>query len=168
MSDPIEWMPVKNNDGKKIGAIGWMGDTPVVVVPLYDVADDNKDGSVSMTEKAMWAINPFTTSTSALEVVENARGGYLVTDIANQTNGNYSPKRHSALRKLRAETWMSTGGSLIKEAIWKCSLQRGVGSLGGALGRQLSKSMLGQVAIKKGFSKAIKAAFDEMLSETET
>ena len=164
MSGTIDWMPVKNNWNKRIGAIGWIGDEPALVVPLYDVADEDKDGTVSNTELVMWKLNPFTTSTSALEVVENARGGY-VSDLGSQVNANYRPARHSALKELRSQTWVSTGGSFIREAIWKCSLQRGVGSLGGALGGQLGKNMLTQTAIKKGTTSLVKAAFDQLFEE---
>ncbi len=49
----MDWVIVTDNSGKKVGAIGFIGDTAVVIAAFYADLDGNKDGRVSIGERVV-------------------------------------------------------------------------------------------------------------------
>ncbi|MEK7725184.1 MAG: hypothetical protein AAB336_12585, partial [Acidobacteriota bacterium] len=65
MADTIDWMVVERF-GKQIGAIGFIGDSAVVVVAFYDDYDADKNGKVGWGEWTIGKLSPIGLKGNAL------------------------------------------------------------------------------------------------------
>jgi hypothetical protein len=148
MADAIDWVVIEKF-GRKIGAIGFIGDTASVVVAFYDDRDGDKNGKVSFGEWAANLVSPVKIKGAA--VVEVAMQARVEPDVI---------LRDPAFQIMAANLFTTFAAGLVKEGIYTAYFSFAVSSLAGSVAGRLASNMVASYAIKKGMEKAVKAAYD--------
>lgn len=152
MADTISWFVVKGSTAKgtePIGAVGFLGNDAVIVISFFDDLDGNKDGKVSWGEWAAGKISPISLKNKS--VVEVAMAARYEVDIIMRDPG---------FNQMAAQMFQNFAAGMIADGIFAAYFARGVKMGGGAAAVMVTSSKVKQFVIKKGFEKAVKAAFD--------
>lgn len=151
MADEMSWIVVEKFS-KDIGAIGFIGDSAVVVVAFYDDYDGNKDGKVSWGEWGAGKISPLKLKGSAL--VEVAMQGRADPDVIEKdpTFGNVA-----------MNMFLNFARSLIADGIYAVYFSRAVKGLVSPASALITDNIVKQFAIRKGFEAAVKSAYDSAM-----
>jgi hypothetical protein len=163
MAEKIEWMTVTDRGGKKdIGAVGFLGHDPAIIVVFYDEKDADKSGDVSWGEWVASTLSPISLSgVGKLEVVSRARE-QATLGIAN-SGTPINPSKAQNLRQMQGEQLVSVGQSMILDGIFAAYLSKGVSAGATAAAKKLTTNTIKQFFIRKGFEKAAKESFNAAL-----
>lgn len=148
MANEMEWIPIVKFGKEPIGAVGFLGNDAVAVVAFYDDRDGNKDGKVSWGEAIAAALSPISVEGSA--VTEVAMQARIETKIL---------MRDPSFSQMAANMFANFARGLVLDGIYAVYFSRGVKMAGGGIARTITKNMVKEFVIKKGFEKAVKEAF---------
>lgn len=152
MADMISWCVVKgltSNGTEPIGAVGFLGNDAVIVISFFDDLDGNKDGKVSLGERIAGRLSPISLKNKS--VVEVAMAARNEIDII---------MRDPSFRQMSAQMFQSFAAGMIADGIFAAYFARGVRMGAGAAAVMVTNSKVKQFVIRKGFEKAVKAAFE--------
>lgn len=160
MSNNIEWLAVKDDDGLLIGGIAFDGADPVVVISLFDSKDANKDGEVDKIEWLIGTLGPDgLKGVGVAYVVETARKN-VTANLAGSDGSKLQQDRLHALRILSADKLTKLGQNMIMEGLFKVYFSGPINLAGKRIGLELGASAIKEFAIVKGADFAAKKAFE--------
>lgn len=159
MSNTIDWMIVKDRAGKKeIGAVGFLGDDPAVVVTFFDEKDWNMDGDISLRERASdWLFPLSMKGTVSLEVTARAYDQACLQIVDDLPGAAQKAKK---LRHLEGQKFQAVAANMALDGIFAAYMAPKLTRLGSAIGAHIDAKMVKSVVINAGMKKAAKAAFD--------
>lgn len=143
----IEWVIIDGNGDQAIGAVGFIGHQAVVVVAFYDDLDANKDGKVSLGERAAGMV----LGMEGRAVAEVAMAARLDLDVI---------QRDGSFPEMAANLFVNFARGLVAEGVYLAYFSRGVGNLANVIAGQMTSSTVKQFVIRKGMEKLVKAAYD--------
>lgn len=144
----LEWVLIHKFGKDPIGAVGFLGNDAVTVVAFYDDRDGNQDGDVSLGEKVVSAVFPI-----SLE-------GRSVTEVAMQARIEMDVlKRDASFAQMAAQLYLNFARGLVMDGIYAVYFSRGVKMTGKGLAKLVTSGMVKEMIVRKGFEKAVKAAF---------
>jgi len=146
----LDWIAVQDAFDKKkdIGAVGFVGNDIVTIVSFYDAADANRDGEVSWGE---WLVskNPII-STDGINITEVCQAAKYDMRIL---------QRDASIIDMANKQFMEFATGLVMDGVYAVYFSRGVKMAGGAVAKTITKSMVKQMIIRKGFEKVAKEAY---------
>jgi hypothetical protein len=154
----IEWVEVTDYTGsKKVGAIGFSGDTAVAAVAYFDDADWNQDGQISSVERFF----PRVPVAGKLFF----RKGRAMADVL--TRAMQEPDivlRDPTIGTWRGSVLTELAAGLVMEGVYLVYLRRAV-KQGAARAAQLATSgLVKQYVIRKGMEHVVKGAYEKSIS----
>jgi len=145
----IEWVEVKGIKGKSIGAIGFIGNNAVAVATFIEDEDGNEDGEVSWGEWIASKVSPLSLD------------GYAATKVAMAARVDMDIlMRDPSFNQMAMNMYLNFARGLIADGVWTVYFSRGVNMVGGGVAKIITKGMVKQLVIRKGFEKAVREAFD--------
>jgi hypothetical protein len=149
--EAIEWVPVTGNTGRRIGAVGFIGERVAVAVAFYDDADADQDGSVSLAERAVATLFGRIVSLKGKAITEVVMAARNDPDIMI---------RDPSYRTEAAKQFLDFATGLVFDALYTVYFSRGVKSLATGTAGLVADGVVRQYVIRKGMEKAVKAAYD--------
>ena len=148
----IDWMPVKNNANKVIGAVGFIGDEAVIIASLFDDRDLDQDGKVSFGEKVKSLIPLIGSDGAALAEV----GKYAAHDMDLMM-------RDTQIRAFGYKQFTAYANNLIREGIYITYFQRPISIGSGTLASHVTTGVIKQIAVKQTAKAAVGKAMKSAL-----
>ena len=146
----FDWVTVQDRSGRDIGMVGFIAGDAVAIASLFDGRDADKDGRVSMVERVVWAVSPFSLDGAAIaEVAMQGRHNPLITD------------RDPSFFRMSANIFASFAGNMAVDAVWSVYFKRGVRAAGTGVATVISDNMVKQLVIRKGFERLAREGFDK-------
>jgi hypothetical protein len=151
--DTLDWVIIREFD-RDIGAIGFLGDKAAVVAAFHDDRDANRDGRVSLGERIVFAISPIGMKNQALvNVAMQARLDLRVIE------------RDGSFHAEAMQMFMNFASNAVADGIYAAYFARGVRTASGAVATRMASGAIKQFVIRKGFEKAVKAAYDKAIKQ---
>jgi hypothetical protein len=152
MSAPIDWIVIKDNSNREIGAIGFIGSRAAIVAAFYDDRDANKDGRVSWGEAIVSFISPISLKNRA--VTEVAMAARLEMSVL---------ERDASFHQEAARIYVNFASGLIADGVYAAYFSRGVSAVAKPIAGRVASGMIKQFVIRKGMEKAVKQAYDHVV-----
>lgn len=150
----MDWVIVTDNSGKKVGAIGFIGDTAVVIAAFYADLDGNKDGRVSIGERVVGWISPIPIK------------GMAVTQVAMLARGDSDiVLRDPTFNSLAMNQFFDFARSAIVSGIYTVYFSQAVSSITGAIAGKMTKNFVAQYVIRKGMETTVKAEYTRVMQQ---
>jgi hypothetical protein len=150
----IEWVPVSGNAGRRIGAIGFIGNDVAIVAAYYDDRDGDQNGTVSWGEAVVAFMSPIKLDGRA--VTEVAMAARADPDIV---------LRDATFAQEAARMFVAFAGGLIKDGIYTVYFSRAVKAAGAGIAARVADGMVKQFVVRKGFEAAVKKAYDAAMKQ---
>ena len=146
----IEWMVVQDSwTGKKIGAVGFMGDEIATIVAFYEDKDADEDGKVSKKEKVFQFF-----SMKGKSLTKVAAHAYANPDIL---------MRDPSIAKWRGDLLTKFARGLWVEGVYKAWFAMGISAVAGGVASGITKSAIKSFVIKKTLEKTVEAAYKKRM-----
>jgi hypothetical protein len=145
----IDWYVVTGSDGKKIGALGFIGDKVAIIAAFYDDRDGDEDGNVSWGEAVVAFLSPL--SLKGRAVTEVAMAARNDIDVISKDPSFYQES---------ARMFIGFAGNLIKDGIYTVYFSQAVSALAGQVAGAVTSSIIKQFVIRKGFEAAVRKVYD--------
>lgn len=153
----IEWVLVPGPGGRAIGAIGFIGNEPAVVVAFTEDADGNRDGTVDWGEWLCARISPVHLDGKAvLEVAMTAR--YLPA-IA---------ERGPAFDRWVGEDFVNFAGGLVVDAFYVAYFSQALQVLTGGIAGAIGGGLVREYVMRRGMEAAIHRIYDATVRDAVT
>ncbi len=153
----LEWVAVSSAyNGKRIGAIGFVGDTAVVAVSFFDDADWNEDGKLSALE----------TMGPRIPLVGNLffRRGRAITQVVLAARGEADVMlRDPSFGREAAKQFTDFATGLVFSGLYTVYFSRAVSTLAGGAARAVADGVVKQYIVRKGMEKLAEAAYNEAM-----
>jgi len=146
----IEWVTIKKWAPEPIGAIGFIDNDVVAVVAFFDDRDGDKDGDVSLFERAAFMLSPV--SMKGGNVVEVAMQARVDMDVV---------MRDPSFDRMAMQMFVNFAQGLVMDGIYAAYFSRGVSMAGKGVAKMITGNMIKGFVIRKGFESAVKKAFKE-------
>ena len=140
----LDWVIIRYR-GKKIGAIGFVGNTAAVICSFFDPRDYNRDGDVSFGERIVGYLSPVNVEKLGIvEIVQAAKGEELVYT----RDGTFElMANHMAIHFFK---------ELAAEGAFTAWLGRSLAAVDAAIPAAMRGSALKQMVIRKGMKPVLK------------
>lgn len=148
MADTIDWVVITKY-GKQIGAVGFIGDTAVVVTAFYQNLDGNQDGKVSIGEWIAGKLSPFNLKGKA--IVEVAMQARIEDDVA---------LRDPTFQTMAANLFTHFAKGLISQGIYAVYFGQAISAIAAPIAGRMASNMVAQFAIRKGMETTVKTAYN--------
>lgn len=145
----VEWIVIKRFDAKQIGAIGFVNGEAAMIVAFYDDRDGDQDGKVSWGEAIAAKLSPV--SLEGRAVVEVAMAARTNLDVV---------QRDASFAQDAVKMWLNFAVRLTLDGIYAIYFARGVKMTGNGIAKVVTKNAVKGFAVRKGFEKAVKEAFE--------
>lgn len=145
----IEWILIKKFGPDPIGAVGLLNNQVVTIVAFHDDRDANRDGNVSAGEWLVSKISPI-----SLE-------GRNVAEVAMQAR--VEPEvimRDSGFPQAAAQIFLNFARGLLLDGVYAVYFARGVKMTGAGIAKTVTRSMIKEFMIRKGFETVVREAFN--------
>jgi hypothetical protein len=154
--DDLDWYIVEGLAGRKIGALGFLGDEVVVITSFYDDRDGNRDGSVSIPERVVYFLSPLKTKGSA--VVDVAMAARDDVEVSGRDPEFYQLANTLFLRFARG---------LVTDGAYTAWMGVSISMAAGAVSRELATGIVKQFVIKKGMEAPVKMALKKAMGRPD-
>ena len=146
----IEWKIIKDSFTKsEVGALCIVDGQAVAVASFIDDKDGNNNGEVTFGEKFGAFIWPISLK------------GRAAAYVATQAYADPSLLvAHPELYNLRGTLVARFGASMAMDAIYAVYFKRPVGAMGTGVAKKITADKVKAFAIRKGFEKTVKGAFE--------
>jgi hypothetical protein len=152
--DGIEWVPVTGNTGRRIGALGFMGDSVAVIAAFYDDRDGDQNGRVSWGEAIVSFMSPI--KLNGRSVTEVAMAARSDPDII---------VRDPSFAQEAARLFVAFASNLIKDGLYTIYFSRGVKAAGAGIAGSVADGLVKQFVVRKGFEAAVKKSYDKAMKQ---
>jgi hypothetical protein len=150
--DTLDWYVVKDNRGKPLGALGFLGDSVAVITSFYDDRDANRDGRVSIPERVVGLISPL--GTKGIAVTEVAMAARFDMDVLER-----DPEFHN----VAIHMWLNFSRNLVIDGAYAAWFSLGVNQTAGAIAKSVTGNLVKQFVIRKGMESTVKYAVKKSL-----
>jgi len=148
----IDWVVVKDDAQRPIGALGFIGKNVAVITAFHDDRDGNMDGRVSWGEAVVAFMSPIRLDGSAVTAVAMAARNDL--DIL---------ERDSSFRQEGARMFVAFASGLIKDGLYTIYFSRAVSAAGASIAARTVDGLVKQFVVRKGFDAAVKNAYNRAM-----
>jgi hypothetical protein len=153
-SGDIEWVPVNGRGGRRIGALGFIGDSVAVISAFYDDRDGDQDGRVSWGEAVVSFMSPIKLN------------GRSITEVAMAARGDPDIMlRDPSFSQEAARLFVAFASNLIKDGLYTVYFSRAVKSAGAGIATSVADGMVKQFVVRKGFEATVKKAYDKAMKK---
>jgi hypothetical protein len=152
----LEWYIVEGLAGRKIGALGFLGDEVVVITSFYDDRDGNRDGSVSIPERVVYFLSPLKTKGNA--VVDVAMAARDDVEVSGRDPEFYQMANTLFLRFARG---------LVIDGVYTAWMGVSIGMAAGAISKELATGLVKQYVIKKGMEAPVRMALRKAMGRSD-
>jgi hypothetical protein len=152
MAEQMEWVSVRKFRTEPLGAIGLLSGKVVMVVSFHEDGDANRDGKVSIGERAAGLIFPLSLK------------GSSVTEVAMQGRADpYILEQDPGFHQVAMQMFLNFATGLVIDGIYAVYFARGVSLVGGSITERITADAIKGFAIRKGFEASVKAAFMDVV-----
>jgi hypothetical protein len=150
----IEWVPVTGNTGRRIGALGFIGDKVAVIAAYYDDRDGDQSGTVTWGEAVVAFLSPLKLDGRA--VIEVAMAARTDPDIM---------LRDPSFGQEAARLFVGFAGNLIKDGLYTVYFSRVIAAAGAGIAERVAEGVVKQFVIRKGFEAAVKNTYNAAMKQ---